>query len=103
MPGYHPVLVEQHMNVLMAKAGVTSTAADTMTTRTDLLADAEAMAVMRTKPVETSYKEYLAYKFLLLSNGERYKPLHTHLESGLAKGKKPYPTTVEGMKTLMVD
>ena len=91
------------MEVLMAAAGVTLGAADTMTTTTELLAHAKAMAVMRAKVVEISCKEYLACKFLLLSNGERYKPLRMHFENGHAEGKKPYPTTAEGMKTLMVD
>ena len=87
----------------MAEAGVTSSTAYTMTTTVALLAHAKAMSVMRAKAVDTSCKEYLACKFLLLSNGERYKPLRTHLENSHADGKKPYPVTVEGMKTLMVD
>ena len=87
----------------MAAAGVTSSTADTMTTTAELLDHAKAIAVMRAKAVESSCEEYLACKFLLLSNGERYKPLRTHLENGHAEGKRPYPTTVEGMKTLMVD
>jgi hypothetical protein len=66
MPGYHPVLVEQHMEVLIAEAGVTSATADTMTTMAELLAHAKAMAVMRAKAVGTSCEEYLACKFLLL-------------------------------------
>ena len=103
VPGYHPVLVEQHMDVLMAEAGVTLATAGTMTTTTKLLAHTETIAVMRAKAAETSCEEYLACKFLLLSNGERYKPLCKHLENRHTKGKKPYPTTVEGTKTLMVD
>ena len=91
MLGYHTVLVEQHMTLLMAAAGVTATTTDTMTTTTDLLSHTKAMSTMREKAVETSCKEYLAYKFLLLSIGERYKPLRTHLENGYSKGKKPYP------------
>ena len=55
---------------------------------------------MRAKAVDTSYEEYLACKFLLISTGERYTPLRTHLMNGHAEGKKPYPTKVEGMKTL---
>ena len=50
-----------------------------------------------------SCKEYLACKCLLLTNGERYKPLWIHLENGNVKGKKPYPLTVKWMKTLMVN
>ena len=91
------------MAVLIAEAGVTSNTADTRTTMTELPAHAKAMTVTRANVVDTSCEEYLACKFLLLSNEERYKPLHTHLENGHAEGKKPYPTIVEGMKTLMVD
>ena len=103
MPEYYTILVEQHTKVLMAETGVTSSTADTMTMMVDLLAHTKAMAVMRATAVDTSCKEYLACKFLLLSNGERYKPLCTHPQNGHAEGKKPCPTTVEGMKTLMVD
>ena len=46
------------------------------------------MVPVREKAVETSCKEYIAYKFLLLSNGERYKSLRTHLENGHVEGKK---------------
>ena len=103
MPGYHPVLVKQHMDVLMTEVGVTAATEGTLTTKEELLAHAEKMAIMRAKAVETSCKEYLACKFLLLSNGEQVTPLRIHLKNGQAKGKKPYPTTVKGMKTLMVD
>jgi hypothetical protein len=95
MPGYHPVLVEQHMELLMEAAGVTSSTAGTLTTTAELLDHAKAMTAMREKAVETSCEEYLACKFLLLSNGERYKPLRTHLENGHAEGKKPYPISVD--------
>ena len=101
--GYPPVLVEQHMTLLMEAAGMAADTADTMTTTTDLLAHAKAVATMREKAVKTSCEEYIACKFFLLANGERLEPLHTHLENGLSEGKKPYPTTVEGMKTIMVD
>ena len=94
--------MEQHMELLMNAAWVTSSTADTMTTTAELL-DAKVMTVMRANAVDTSCKEYLACKFLLLSNGERYKPLRTHLENGHVAGKNLYPTTVEGMKTLMVN
>ena len=87
----------------MAEAGVTLATADTMATTAELLAHAKAMSVMRAKDMETSCKEYLACKFLLLLNGERYKLLRTHLENGHAKGKKPHPTTVKGITTLMVN
>ena len=103
MPGYHPVLVEQYMALLMEAVGVMATTADILTITTDLLGDMKGMITMREKAAETSCKEYLACKFLLLSNGERYKPLWTHLENGHTGGKKPHPTTVDGMKTLMVD
>ena len=82
MSGYHPVLVEQHMDVLMTKAGVTAATTGTLTTTTELLSHAEMIAVMKMKAVETSCVEYLACKFLLLPNGERFKPLRTHLKNG---------------------
>ena len=68
MPGYHPVLVEQHMDVLITKAGVTAATADTLATKEELLAQAEKITVMKMKAMETSCEEYPACKFLLLSN-----------------------------------
>ena len=58
---------------------------------------------MREKAVKTSCEEYLNYKFLLISNGKRYKPLQTHLKNRHGKSKKPYPTALERINTLMVD
>ena len=91
------------MTLLMAADGVMADTAAIMTRTTNLLTHAKVMAITREKAVETSCEEYLACKFLLLSNGERYTPLRAHLEDGHAEGKKPYPITGEGMKTLMVD
>ena len=84
MPGYHPVLVEQHMDVQMAEAGVTAATVGTMTTKEELLAHTEKIAVMKMKAMETNCKEYLTCKFILLLNGERFKPLRTHLNNGHA-------------------
>ena len=103
MPGYHPMLVEQQMTLLMKAAGVTTTTVDTLTTTIDLLDHPKVMATMREKVVKRSCKEYLLCKFLLLANRERHKPLRTHLENGHIEQKKPYPTIVEDMKTLMAD
>ena len=75
MPGYHPVLVEHHLTLLMAAVGVTTDMTATMTSTTNMLAHAKDMATMMGKVVKTSCEEYLACKFLLVSNEERYTPL----------------------------
>ena len=41
--GVHPVLIEQHMELLMDAMGVTTTTADNMTNRTNLLAHVKSM------------------------------------------------------------
>ena len=91
------------MALLVEAARVTATTVDILKTTTDLLANVKDMATMREKGVKTVCKEYLTCKFLLLANGEKYKPLCTHLENRHTKQRKAYPTTVEEMKTLMVD
>ena len=75
MPGYHLVLVEKDVEMLIEAAGVTTTMSNIMTITTNLPAHTRDMVTMREKAVATSFKEYLACKFLLLANGERYKPL----------------------------
>ena len=47
MPGYHPVLVEHHLTLLMAAVGVTTDMTATMTSTTNMLAHVESMATMR--------------------------------------------------------
>ena len=66
VPGYHTMLLEQQVQVLMATSGAVATTADTMTAMTSLLAHVKVVSTMREKAAETSCEEYLAYKFLLL-------------------------------------
>ena len=87
--GYHPVLAEQHLTLLMVAVGVT--------------ADAKVMVTMREKAVKTSCEAYLACNFILLSNCKRYNPLRTHLENRHTEGKNPHPVIVEEKKTIMVE
>jgi hypothetical protein len=103
MPGYHAVMVEQHMMLLMEAAGLIATTTNTMTTTTDLLVHTKDMATMREMVVKTSCKEYIMCNVLLLENWEMYMPLRTHLENGHVEQKKPYPTAVEDTEILLVD
>ena len=77
------------MALLMEAAGVTVTMEDAMTSATNLLVHVEDMETMREKVVATSCEVYLACKFLLLTNGERCKPMWTHLENEHTEENNP--------------
>ena len=91
------------MALVMEASRVTASTLGTVMTTTDLLAHTKDMSTMREKVIETSRKEYIACKFLLLANGGRYKSLRTHLEKGHVENKKPRPPTAESIKNLMAD
>ena len=100
VPRYHLVLVDQHMVLLTDAAGVTSTAANTMTMMNNLLVHAKSMAsaLGRRRSRRAASNTFRVSSFFR-KIWEGYKPLQTHLENGHAEGKKPYPPTVKGMKT----
>jgi hypothetical protein len=106
MPGYHTVLVEQHMKLMMEATGVTSTT-DHGRRHDDYGGPAgprEGHVVYARQGGSGELRGIPRVQVPpLLANGGRYKPLRTHLENGHTEGKRPYPSTVEGMKTLMVD